>query len=72
MTSCLNELFVRFPGPVPNYSCPGRVAQLVARLIKKPEVPGPIPCPATLSFLLPLIIKGSCQLLAKLCARSSG
>ena len=36
------------------------VAQSVARLTQEPEVPGPIPDPATyvLSFLLPLIQEG--------------
>ena len=51
---------------------PGRVAQSVARLTQEPEVPGPILDPATLSFLLLRCFKkDSCQLLAKVCARST-
>ena len=46
---------------------PGRVAQSVGHLTRKSGVLGSI-----LSFLLPLFKKGSCQLLAKVCARSTG
>ena len=52
---------------------PGRVAQSVARLTHEPEVPGSIPGPATyFRFLFRCVMKGSCQLLAKVCARSTG
>ena len=50
---------------------PGRVAQLVGHLTRKSEVLSSIPGLATLWFLLPLK-RGSCQLLAKVCARSTG
>ena len=48
-------------------SGPGRVAQSVACLTQEPEVPSSIPGPATYFRL-----KGSCQLLATVCARSTG
>ena len=52
---------------------PGRVAQLVGHLTRKSGVLGSIPGLATyfrLSFRF--FKKGSCQLLAKVCARSTG
>ena len=52
---------------------PGRVAQLVGHLTCKSGVLGSIPGLATyfcLSFRF--FKKGSCQLLAKVCARSTG
>ena len=52
---------------------PDRVAQSVARLTHEPEVPGLIPGPATyFRFSFRSFKKGSCQLLAKVCARSIG
>ena len=52
---------------------PGRVAQSVGRLTRKSGVLGSIPGLATY-FLLSFRFfkKGSCQLLAKVCARSTG
>ena len=45
----------------------------VAHLTQEPEVPGSIPGPATYyRFSFRLVKKDSCQLLAKVCARSTG
>ena len=50
-----------------------RVAQSVARLTQEPEVPGSILGPATyFRFPFRLFKKGSCQLLAKVWALSTG
>ena len=51
----------------------GRMAHSVSRLTYAPEVPGSIPGPAT-EFRFPIrcLKKGSCQLLAKVCARIKG
>ena len=52
---------------------PGRVAQSVWYLTRKSGVPGSIPCLATyFRFSFRFFKKGSCQLLAKVCARSTG
>ena len=53
---------------------PGRVAQSVGHLTRKSRGPGfDTRSGHILSFLLPLIQeRGSCQLLAKVCARSTG
>ena len=52
---------------------PGRVAQSVGRLTRKPGVLGSIPGLATyFRFSFRFFKKGSCQLLAKVCARSTG
>ena len=52
---------------------PGRVAQSVGHLTRKSEVLGSIPGLATyFRFSFRLFKKGSCQLLAKVCARSTG
>ena len=52
---------------------PGRVAQLVGHLTRKPGVLGLIPGLATyFRFSFRFFKKGSCQLLAKVCARSTG
>ena len=52
---------------------PGRVAQLVGHLIHKSGVLGPIPGLAIYFFFsFRFFKKGSCQLLAKVCARSTG
>ena len=55
------------------FETPGRVAQSVGRLTRKSGVLGSIPGLATyfrVSFRF--FKKGSCQLLAKVCARSTG
>ena len=52
---------------------PGRVAQSVGHLTRKPGVLGSIPGLATyFRFSFRFFKKGSCQLLAKVCARSTG
>ena len=52
---------------------PGRVAQSVGHLIRKSGVLGSIPGLATyFRFSFRFFKKGSCQLLAKVCARSTG
>ena len=52
---------------------PGRVAQLVGHLTSKSGVLGSIPGLATyFRFSFRFFKKGSCQLLAKVCARSTG
>ena len=52
---------------------PGRVAQSVGHLTRKSGVQGSIPGLATyFRFSFRFFKKGSCQLLAKVCARSTG
>ena len=52
---------------------PGRVAQSVGQLTRKSGVLGSIPGLATyFRFSFRFFKKGSCQLLAKVCARSTG
>ena len=52
---------------------PGRVAQSVGHLSRKSGVLGSIPGMATyFRFSFRFFKKGSCQLLAKVCARSTG
>ena len=52
---------------------PGRVAQSVGHLTRKSGVLGSIPGLATyFRFSFHFFKKGSCQLLAKTCARSTG
>ena len=52
---------------------PGRVAQSVGHLTRKSEVLGSIPGLATyFCFSFRFSKKGSCHLLAKVCARSTG
>ena len=52
---------------------PGRVAQSVGHLTRKSGVPGSTPGLATyFRFSFRFFKKGSCQLLAKVCARSTG
>ena len=54
-------------------SGPGRVAQSVGHLTRKSGVPGSIPGLATyFRFSFRFFKKGSCQLLAKVCAQSTG
>ena len=51
---------------------PGRVAQSVGHLTRKSGVLGSIPGLATyFQFSFRFFMKGSCQLLAKVCARST-
>lgn len=53
-----------------NFTVPGRIAQLVARLTRGSEVPGSIPSSATyFRFTFRFFKKSSCRLLAKVCAR---
>ena len=55
------------------YYKPGRVAQSVGHLTRKSGVLGSIPGLATyFRFSFRFFKKGSCQLLAKVCARSTG
>ena len=52
---------------------PGRVAQSVGHLTRKSGVLGSIPGLATyFRYSFRFFKKGSCQLLAKVCARSTG
>ena len=52
---------------------PGRVAQSVGHLTRKSGVLGSIPGRATyFRYSFRFFKKGSCQLLAKVCARSTG
>ena len=58
---------------VVNEPSPGRVAQSVGHLTRKSGVLGSIPGLATyFRFSFRFFKKGSCQLLAKVCARSTG
>ena len=55
------------------FQLPGRVAQSVGHLTHKSGVLGSIPGLATyFRFSFRFFKKGSCQLLAKVCARSTG
>ena len=55
------------------WKMPGRVAQSVGHLTRKSGVLGSIPGRATyFRFSFRFFKKGSCQLLAKVCARSTG
>ena len=55
-----------------NFQMPGRVAQSVGHLTGKSGVLGSIPGLATyFRFSIRFFKKGSCQLLAKVCARST-
>ena len=55
------------------HKMPGRVAQSVGHLTRKSGVLGSIPGLATyFRFSFRFFKKGSCQLLAKVCARSTG
>ena len=58
---------------VPILPRPGRVAQSVGHLTRKSGVLGSIPGLATyFPFSFHFFKKGSCQLLAKVCTRSTG
>ena len=55
------------------FKLPGCVGQSVGHLTRKSEVLGSIPGVATyFRFSFRFFKKGSCQLLAKVCARSTG
>ena len=55
------------------HNTPGRVAQSVGHLTRKSGVLGSIPGLATyFRFSFRFFKKGSCQLLAKVCAQSTG
>ena len=59
--------------PLWSANSPGRVAQSVGHLTRKSGVLGSIPGLATyFRFSFRFFKKGSCQLLAKVCARSTG
>ena len=67
-----NFLFLHFEG-ITTVILPGCVAQSVGHLTRKPGVLGSIPSLATyFRFSFRFFKKGSCQLLAKVCARSTG
>ena len=70
----LNSLInLRFLSIVTFSLAPGRVAQSVGHLTRKSGVLGSIPDLATyFRFSFRFFKKGSCQLLAKVCARSTG
>ena len=56
-----------------NQKTPGRVAQSIGHLTRKSGVLGSIPGLATyFRFSFRFFKKGSCQLLAKVCAQSTG
>ena len=61
------------PNTGTKFKSPGRVAQSVGHLTRKSGVLGSIPSLATyFHFSFRFFKKGSCQLLAKVCARSTG
>ena len=73
----LTTLFMgrlRPPKRLTSTSCvPGRVAQSVGHLTRKSGVLGSIPgLAAYFRFSFRFFKKGSCQLLARVCARSTG
>ena len=69
----LGESEVVFPKDIIPILWPGRVAQSVGHLTRKSGVLGSIPGLATyFRFSFRFFKKGSCQLLAKVCARSTG
>ena len=73
--TCFCPTIHRYPIFSTRYSVmwPGRVAQSVGRLTRKSGVLGSIPGLATcFRFSFRFFKKGSCQLLAKVCARSTG
>ena len=66
--------FIKFPlKTILSREQPGRVAQSVGHLTRKSGVLGSIPGRATyFRYSFRFFKKGSCQLLAKVCARSTG
>ena len=70
---CGWELFEHFFSRLSLLFSPGRVAQSVGHLTRKSGVLGSIPGLATyFRFSFRFFKKDSCQLLAKVCARSTG
>ena len=69
-----SNIFYNCTGPsVLKFLVPGRVAQSVGHLTRKSGVLGSIPGLATyFRFSFRFFKKGSCQLLARVCARSTG
>ena len=66
-------LYITTCDPSYFHALPGRVAQSVGHLTHKSGVLGSIPGLATyFRFSFRFFKKGSCQLLAKVCARSTG
>ena len=86
MGSAFHQLCPRYSGTLTPYislwetfykcyfsTAPGRVAQSVGHLTRKSGVLGSITGLATyFRFSFPFFKKGSCQLLAKVCAGSTG
>ena len=67
------NLVIFHPEYISNAHPPGHVAQSVGHLTRKSGVLGSIPGRATyFCFSFRFFKKGSCQLLAKVCARSTG
>ena len=64
--------YVNFVNVYHIYTRPGRIVQSVGHLIRKSGVLGSIPGLATYFRPSAFFKKGSCQLLAKVCARSTG
>ena len=72
MKSLISRVAYRI-GIKTNILGPGRVAQSIGHLTRKSGVLGSIPGLATyFRFSFRFFKKGSCQLLAKVCARSTG
>ena len=77
LLSCQGSIAARMDGwmtcQFTSFSKPGRVAQSVGHLTRTSGVLGSIPGLATyFRFSFRFFKKGSCQLLAKVCARSTG
>ena len=73
LTSSLRGQFVKCFKTLLPTKMPGCVAQSVGHLTRKSEVLGSIPGQAPyFRFSFRFFKKGSCQLLAKVCARSTG
>ena len=72
LITCSEFYYIR-KNILPQTLLPGRVAQSVGHLTRKSGVLGSIPGLATyFRFSFRFFKKGSCQLLAKVCARSTG
>ena len=70
---CVRTVIKHHLRPIISYELPGRVAQSVGHLTCKSGVLGSIPGLATyFRFSFRFFKKDSCQLLAKVCARSTG
>ena len=69
----LEKSSLKYTGYFSSSGMPGRVAQSVGHLTRKSGVLGSMPSLATyFRFSFHFFKKGSCQLLAKVCARSTG